>query len=265
MCKILRMVCRMIHRRRKGHGIVLLVPFRTDNDRREETWEWLREYWKHELPGAKIIMGRDDHVPFCKTAAVNHAAKMAKGDIFVILDADCYIRGGDVLWCAKQIRKAKRHGHKLWYLPYRHFYRLTDEASRIVLDSDPESPFRFSSPPPDWAVESKRGSGHGHWFGALIQVMPREAFELLRGMDERFNAGWGSEDSCFMHALDTLYAKHKTSDNDVLHLWHPSIGSGQHSRKWEGQEGPMANTNLAMRYHHARGDREKMQRIIDER
>jgi len=253
---------RLLKRGKRGFGISLLVPFRTDNGRRAETWNWLKQYWRNELPGAEIVIGTDDHPAFCKTAAVNRAAAKARGDVFVILDADCYISGDVIEHCANEIRNARDHGHRLWFVPYRYFYRLTDIASQVIINSDPaDPPSYFSSSPPMHKLQETINVDQGHWYGALIQIMPREAFELIGGMDTRFN-GWGGEDSAFMHAVDTLYVPHKTVATGVIHLWHPTIGTGASSRMWAGQRRPGGNGQLANRYIHAMGDAGKMRALI---
>ncbi len=251
---------------RPGKGISLLVPFKSDSDRRAKTWEWLARYWKNELPGAQVIVASDDSVPFNKTSAVNRAWRQAKGDIIVILDADCLIPGSIVEDCARQIRVAKKKGGKTWYVPYRHFYRLTDPASALVLASDPVHPLRLSDPPPDADIAKSMAvaSSYGHQFGALIQIMPREAFAAAGGMDERFNQGWGGEDQSFMNAVDTLWAKHMTTPNGVLHLWHPGLGTEHFARQWAGQTAPQANDALTTRYAEARGHRKRMGRLTRE-
>lgn len=251
----------------------LLVPFRSDNGRRLETWNWLRQYWEAELPSAQIVLGHSSVTPFCKTAAVNDAAAHADGDVYVILDADCYIDGVVIDDCANAIRAARTAGDRLWYVPYRHFYRFTDAASRFVLTADPVLPPRFfaAAPPammlmahPDASTGMASGTNTAHWYGALIQVMPREAFELLGGMDERFR-GWGGEDVAFFHALDVLYRKHKTTPNGVIHLWHPSIGGvSVANRQWAGQAGSGANGVLSKRYGMAVGDVTRMKALVAE-
>lgn len=256
---------RLLSRGKRGFGISLLVPFRTDNGRREQTWNWLYRYWRHELPGAEIIIGTDNHPAFCKTAAVNNAAAKATGDVFVILDADCYLSGDVIEHCADEIRNATNRGKRLWFMPYRYFYRLTEIASREVICSDPTDPPRyFSTSPPPHKLQDTKSVDQGHWFGALIQIMPREAFELIGGMDTRFN-GWGGEDVAHMHALDTLYVPHKTVANGVIHLWHPSIGTSVKDRMWVGQRRPGGNGNLAASYFRAMGDAGKMRRLVDSR
>jgi hypothetical protein len=101
--------------------------------------------------------------------------------------------------------------------------------------------------------------------------MPREAFELVGGMDWRFS-GWGGEDVAFMRAVDTLYGKHKTTRNQVLHLWHPFANAAENTikgepnllRLWEGQDSGQRNDVLANRYYAAYGDQERMRRLVDE-
>lgn len=244
--------------------ISLLVPFRASSNapHRARIWQWLSRYWKHELPDAEIVIGRSWSKTFSKTEAVNDAASRARGRIFVILDSDTYIRGEVVLRCARAIEDAQRRGIKRWYIPYRHLYRLTESSTERVLTSNPCWPYRFPSPPPSDEVESTIGSMHGHRFGAMIQIMPREAFETVGCMDPRFK-GWGGEDVAFLRAVDTLYAKHKTVDSDVLHLWHPRIGDTVYDRMWEGQSRPGLNQQLANQYGRATGDRVRMRALVD--
>jgi hypothetical protein len=243
--------------------ITLLVPFRADSPHRTRVWQWLMRYWKHELPEAELIVCTDDSRPFCKTAALNRGFEKANGDIIVLLDADCYIRGQVIRDCAGKIRSSRRRGIPLWYVPYRRFYRLSETASRQLLASDPADPVRFPDPPAHDDVEQPETASAGHWWGALIQIMPREAFAETGGMDERFR-GWGGEDVSFMIATDTLYGKHKTSNNPVCHVWHPTITDPAKglSRLWEYQQSAGPNDYLAKQYRRARGDAEAMRKAV---
>ncbi len=208
-------------------------------------------------------MCTDDRRPFCKTAALNRGFEKAKGDIIVLLDADCYIRGQVIRDCAGKIRSSRRRGIPLWYVPYRRFYRLSETASKQLIASDPADPVRFPDPPAYDDVEQPEIASTGHWWGALIQIMPREAFAKVGGMDERFR-GWGGEDVSFMIAVDTLYGKHKTSNNPVCHVWHPTIidTTKGFSRLWEYQQSAGSNDYLAKQYRLARGDAEAMRRVV---
>ncbi len=261
-------------RLRKGHGVSILIPFHCSDwsSPRMRNVEWLKGYWTAQLPGAEIIMGDDLAVdgPFSKSAAVNDAASKAKGDVFVIVDADGYVPADAVLHCVKEIRHARKIGRKLWFVPYRKFYRLTEEASRLLLESDPASPYEFPTPPDGDSILGDTDPNVGHWYGAMIQIMPREAFELVGGWDMRFR-GWGGEDHAAMRAMDTLYGLHKTLSSQVLHLWHPQIGPQGvqdwvhwKERMWENQSEFGVNNRLSHRYYAAQGKPHIMRKLVDE-
>jgi predicted glycosyltransferase involved in capsule biosynthesis len=250
--------------RKSSPQISLLVPFRAkEGSHRDVTWRWLKRYWQHQLPDAEIVIGKSHGRVFSKTEAVNSAARKAHGRIFVIIDADCYMDGQVIQNCADAIEKAQSRGHRRWFIPYRALYRLTEEKSAEILKRSPKNDMLVSSPPPWNEVESTIGSMHGRRYGALIQIVPREAFELVRGMDPRFR-GWGGEDVSFARAVDTLYNNHKTSNNDVLTLWHPKIGTTYYNRQWGGQTRSEPNKHLATRYSAATGDRARMRKLVDE-
>jgi len=251
-------------RHQRGHGISVVVPFRPDNDIRERTWEWLREYYTHHLPGIEIIMGTDDGFdPFSKSMAVNDGCRRATGEVFVIMDADCLIDPDVIVECAQNIRDAERRDHRRWYVPYRRFYRLSAEFSEELLESNPRRHVHLEDPPPSWELDVWTGTSSGHHWGALITIMPRRAFELVRGMDPRFRS-WGSEDVSFLWALDTLYCRHRTTDNPVYHLWHPRFGGDTHvTRFWKGGTAGQ-NNDLAMKYRAALHDPVRMGRLVDE-
>ena len=260
--------------RQRGRGLSILIPFRCldKTNQRVKNFEWLKQYWAAQLPGAQIVVGDDEDVdkPFSKSVAVNNAASKAKGDIFVIVDADGYIDTNAVLHCAKEIRKARKLGKKLWFVPYRQFYRLTHEASAELLASDPADPLLFPCPPKGSSMSSDTDPTMGHWYGAMIQIMSREAFETVGGWDPRFR-GWGGEDHAAMRAMDTLYAPHKTLPGQVLHVWHPMLGpEGEvksvhwKNRMWEGQDAPQINNKLSWRYYHASNKPEVMKKLVAE-
>jgi hypothetical protein len=245
--------------------ISLLVPFRAsaDSPHRTRLWQWLEQYWRYELPDAEVVIGRSDRPIFAKTEAVNDAASRAKGRIFVIMDSDAYLGGDQILYCARAIEEAARRGINRWYIPYRRLYRLTEASTEMVLNSDPKWPLKFTHPPVLGDVESTATAMYGHHYGAMCQIMPREAFELVGQMDPRF-AGWGGEDVAFVRAVDTLFGKHKTLNSVILHLWHPSIGTNATNKMWEGQAKPGVNSPLAWRYHKATGDLVRMRKLVDE-
>jgi glycosyl transferase family 2 len=259
-------VAYLLRRHKKPRPLIsLLVPFRADIPARGRNWYWLKEYWKHELPEAELVQGSDLSTPFCKTAAVNDAFRRSHGDVIVILDADCYISGDTIRNLASQIRTARSKRQKLWFIPYRRFYRLSEEASVELLASNPANPMRFSDPPASNDIDPTILPGSqsfGHWYGALIQMMPREAFVAAGLMDERFK-GWGGEDLAFMQAVDTMYGPHKTFNGPVFHIHHPTVkGVWAATRQWVGQTKPEMNDQLSGMYNYAEGDRRLMSNLL---
>jgi hypothetical protein len=75
-----------------------------------------------------------------------------------------------------------------------------------------------------------------------------------------------------MRAMDMLYWRHKTTPNQVLHLWHPMMSKAGtveafvewKDRLWENQPTAGTNGRLAARYSTAFGDVKKMRALVEE-
>lgn len=268
-----------IRRHSSGRGVSFLIPFQCKDltHQRVKNWKWLREYWAYHFPLAEIIVGVDalseenPGIPFSKSTAINEAASRATGDILIIVDADGFLKISDVKRCIHQIREAREEDKRLWFIPYRRFYRLSERASARLLSSDVRDPYQFPSPPNPADIQNTSGSQHGHWFGAGIQIMPREAFDAVGCWDERFR-GWGGEDHAAMRATDTLYWPHKTLPSQFLHVWHPMYNPKGASadwvdwkdRVWVNQTESGANDRLSAKYYGAYGDSKRMRRLVEE-
>lgn len=251
-----------IFKKKKQIKISLLIPFSSNDPIRIANFNWLLKYWKAELPHAEIIIGKSTSKVFCKNEALNNAAKLATGKVLVVLDADAYISGKVINDCADKI--ILNLDNRLWYVPYRNLYRLTQSKTKCILSSFPETPLRSQSPPLKEDIENQGDSyKYGHRYGAMIMMFPREALLEIGGFDERFNQGWGGEDIALLRALDTLWGKHKTVNTDILHLWHPYIGENFKTRSWEGQDG--TNGPLTMRYNLATRKPAEMRKLINEK
>lgn len=245
--------------------ISLLVPFRDDGEHRTRCWEWLRCYWGSHVASVEIVQGHHNGSPFNKAAAVNQAAARARGRVFVVMDADAYMDAADLQGCVDQIETAVASGRRLWFMPYNKLYRLNKTATLELLRTNPTAPFAVQSPPPESWLEPGSNRDYGYQYGAMMQIMPREAFFTAGGMDPRFSRGWGSEDASLLRALDTLYCQHQVAHNDILHFWHARPGTDFKTRRWVGQLGDgLANSRLAQRYGQATGEPGFMRALVDE-
>ena len=251
-------------------NITVVIPFNdSGSEERLQNFNWVKNYIKAQLPKAEIIIGQDDKIPFSKAVAVNNAVAKASGDVLIILDADIIIPVNTIKQCVARIRQARDNGKKLWYIPYRRFYRLRQRTSERTLEASPALPVvKYELFPEE--VHNSDDSKFGHWYGAGVQILPIEAFKATGGWDERFR-GWGGEDDAAMRATDTLYWWHKTFDSDVYHLWHPMLSpEGQsdmvhwRDRMWAGQTSSGINNKLSGRYWSAYGNPEKMAQLINE-
>lgn len=248
--------------------ISILIPFVTEDPYRQKVFNWLLKYWKKELPDAEVIVGHSHSKPFCKNEALNDAFRRSTGKVIVMMDADAYIQGKIIEKCADMI--LENLDNHLWFVPYRKLYRLNQEVTKYIVESNPANPFLLSCPPiPQYLDDNGDRSGYGHRFGAMCMVYPREAIEMLGCYDERFK-GWGGEDVSILRALDTLYGKHKSTDNCIYHLWHPFHGDNygkkkwELTRKWDNQDKPNSNSWLSVQYHKATGKPSEMRKLVDE-
>lgn len=250
--------------------VSILVPFRDDGEHRSRVWRWLRRYWRHQGLDAEIIQGFDEGGnPFSKAVAVNNAATLARGHIFLVLDADAYLSPTTLRGCADYIEKAGRSGRQTWVMPYNYLYRLAQEPTLKALSSPPERPWMppTAVPHPD-LLEIDYGGydpspNAGHQYGAMAMMMPRDAFYSVGGMDPRFR-GWGSEDVSMLRSLDTLWGQHEVAVGPILHMWHERVGNNHLNRRWVGQPWEVANSRLAQRYATAYAEPEYMAGLADE-
>src|ERR1700749_3749438 len=102
---------------KKRPKISLLIPFSTTDPVRKKSFKWLLRYWRHELPDAEIIVGESRSPVFCKGEALNDAVERSSGKVLVVLDADTYISGKVIEYCADRILEEECYGNHLWYVP----------------------------------------------------------------------------------------------------------------------------------------------------
>jgi len=248
---------------RRRPTISLLIPFSSKDPIRRRNFKWLLKYWAVQLPEAEIIIGHSTSKPFCKSEAINKAAEKAHGNILVVLDADALFSPHIIRSCATSIIEEKILGHNLWYIPYRHLWRLNQETTEQVISNSPSDyDFLGDEVPFPYQIEGDGTQAkYGHRFAAMIMMFPREAFEAIGGFDERFK-GWGGEDVAHMRAIDTLWGKHKTVNANIYHLWHPTFGDSYRTRMWAGQSAPNSNSKLAMAYHKASRKPSEMRELV---
>lgn len=219
--------------------ISFIIPFKSDQGQRERLFKWISKYYLHHFPTSEICTGTCTTFPFSKAEAVNHAARKAKNDIFVIMDADILINPKIIM---KSINSLNKYA---WIIPYTKVMDLDKKSTFSLINHDPSS-FLFKEMKP----ASSRKSNGG------IYIMNRKTFQSVRGFDERF-IGWGGEDDAFYAAVCCMEGNPLRMDEEVYHLWHPPSQADQNPYYQK-------NYTLATRYFKAINNKNKMKEILKE-
>jgi predicted glycosyltransferase involved in capsule biosynthesis len=222
--------------------ISVLVPLQPDGGWRDYLWSFVKSRYEQLLPGVELCVGYDRRELFNRSRAVNRAAAQATGDLFIVTDADVFF-GAKLIAAILDIA-----GQHPWIIPFKRGYALSRQATQAVLRTgELKLPVKLKAA--DILFDR-------HCNGELMNVMSRQVFEAVGGMDERF-CGWGGEDQAFWMALDTLAGPHYRMDRSIFHLWHPRAPTRHaHSRR---------NEQLLERYRQALGDPEAMRSLTAER
>lgn len=231
--------------------ISFLIPFRDADGTRTPAMTWIVARWRSRYPDAEFILAPDDgKEPFNKSMAVNSAFRQSTGEIIVILDADTWVEDKFFSIAVQMVRDGKAP----WVIPAVTSWRLTREASDRIMMGDPSMPMSY-------------GRGDIEQVSGVIgfcHVLPRSAFELVGGMDERFR-GWGGEDGAFKMSLDTLWGTHTKLKSTLVSLWHDRPRDIMGRRIWTGQVQRLENNRLWRRYIQAIGFEHLMLRVLAER
>lgn len=231
--------------------VSVLVPFRTDEGRRDALRDLVASRTHYALDAAGIdheIVVSDDrranHDLFNRGQAINLAARDATGDVLVIHDADTTYDSADAFARAVESTLSDRK----WRLPTV-YAQLTEAATDPVLQG------RFPR------EETLEHAGQTEWVGVGIcwsglVIVPREAFELVGGGDERY-IGWGADDVALGLALDALYGRHVRYPGAAIHLWHPR---GTQENGWHRNN--VAQRKLTERYQAAADDPAEMLELV---
>lgn len=187
--------------------ISLIVPFASDDPRRQRIFAWVIARWKHYMPDEwEVSLGMSDPEDFSRSAARNRAVERSHGEILVITDADTFCDIETVYDAIHEVLAQRAP----WVIAHTEYFSLSEPFTDDLLEQVPwthvSRPYGYN-----WSMKSKSQAG--------VLVVPRAAFDEIGGYDERF-LGWGYEDNAFATQLDRKWGQHERVDGDMLHLWH---------------------------------------------
>jgi glycosyltransferase involved in cell wall biosynthesis len=226
--------------------ISFCIPFRADKWKRKNSFEFVRSFLEEQWPDDEVIEADTGELPFGRSSSRNYAAKQAKGDVLIFLDADSFVWSAQIQHAVHAARSAG------WSFPYDLYHSLTEEGSVSFMNGvvPREDFFEFTFPGPD-PIDRPASVG-----GCV--VVRRDAFETVGGYDERF-VGWSFEDRAFASSLAALYGPAPRIPGPLYHLWHPAP-----EEECFGQPHMEENRSLYNRYREAEGNPPAMRALVIE-
>jgi hypothetical protein len=215
--------------------VVILVPRRADNGRRDDLWAWVKARWQLEQPDWPIHEGvHAGEDPFNRSLAVNRAAKNGgKWDVAIIADSDSFVSKEQI---EAAVETCTRTGQMT--LAYDRYCYLRHDMSDMIMGGWTGDWW----PGVEWAMTGTCSS---------MVVVTRDVWDEAEGFDEGF-VGWASEDVAFSHAAQTFGGGLQRIPGEVWHLWHAPAPRAN-------VEANVARSEL---YAEASYDKEKMRALI---
>lgn len=190
--------------------VVVLVPRRADNGRRDEVWSYVLSRWLSEHPDWPIYTGHHDEGPFNRSAAINRAAAAAGDwDVAIIADSDSFVGPVQI---HEAVLRATRSGQITF--AYDRFMYL----SRVMSDAIMNGYQGMWESGVEWSLPGTCSS---------MVVVTRDLWDQARGFDEGF-VGWGGDDIGFSHACQTFGNGLQRVPGPVWHLHHPTAVHADH-------------------------------------
>lgn len=208
--------------------LAFVIPFRTDNGRREEICKWNIRRLQKFFPGCQVVIGKEDSEPFNLSQARNDGIRQVNRPFIFSIDADTVWNPEVIIDSVHALQRNK------WVIPYM-LYLQTDMASGFkITNGDPETILIYSNyvyhseliVPPNDPMPPVSG----------ILGMRTESMYEIGGFDERFK-GWGHEDRAFAVIADYILGEPSTRLNHmVYHIWHevgPTINQPYYHQNWD--------------------------------
>lgn len=217
-----------------------LIPYKPNDFYRIKNLAIIKKRWQEKVPDVELIISTNNDKNFNRAKAINQAVRQATGDYFIIVD-------NDIVFGTKLIDKIAAIIEKYpWVIPWTRCYKLSYDCSAAFYKDN-----IFVLPTMVAKKDLEVPCNEEPINGPYMNVMSREAFTAIGGMDERFK-GWGGEDVAMVAALTTLVGKPYRMNETIFHLYHDRRDFNQ-------------NQELCRRYKSALGDLHAIKALIAER
>lgn len=195
----------------------IIIPYRkSDSKVRERNFEFVvkrfEEQFKHM--NHEIIIGEQTQNEkwYCRSNCINNGVRQSSGDVLLISDADILIDFDSIIESLQ---------YPPFVIPFGRCINMNKKVSEKILNGEHVS-IEEMEKKPDIVRDIRPGTSMwGDKLAGGIQLIDRELFDKVGGMDERF-IGWGWEDSHFCWKIMAELGDYKILTNrKVYHLWHP--------------------------------------------
>lgn len=227
-----------------------LITFKSSDFFRNKNLAIVKKRWQEKMPDVELIIGINNDECFNKSKAINEAARQATGDYFIIIDSD-------IVFGTKLIDKiADIVMDYPWIIPWKRCCMLSREYSAKFYGDDV-----FTLPK---MVSIRDIKNHDIEIitpdidGLYMNVVSREAFMAIGGMDERF-VGWGCEEVAMAMVLMTLFGKPYRMNEQIFHLYHKRDTNETECLNYK------SNRELCYRYRAAFGNQDAIKALLAER
>ncbi len=215
----------------------IIIPFNGEPSRKEAASFVIRYYC--EAYEYEVITCDSGEGLFSKAQAINNGAALATGDTLILADADTIIT-------PEQLDKGINES---WCIPFNRCLNLQPEDTELVIRQNPlEVPF--------WAYTPRKVREKWTYAGG-VNIVSREALDLVGGMDPRY-LGWGGEDESFCRAVSTMHKPAVIIPGDVYHLHHETDPT---QRKFTKKGGGF---HFYQQYRWCTSKPERMQKILED-
>jgi predicted glycosyltransferase involved in capsule biosynthesis len=201
------------------------------------------------FPSAEIIISEDKKSQedgwsgFCKSKYINRGVRKAKHEIVFIADIDVILPKESIVKSARKLNKYD------CVIPYNVIYHTNSKDAMRILGKTPW----IKMPTIVLAKQKKVSLSNGRAQGLCL--VKKSTFEKMGGYDERFS-GWGSEDSAYLKAMETMTGKKVyIQKGDAYHLKHPIVKDRHKLRDQNVGE-------LLDAYRKAEGNKKMMRKVI---
>lgn len=187
----------------------VIIPWASTCPHRISAVDYVMHWYRTNFPDWQVILGISaEGDQWCKARAVADGIRRTDAELLVISDADCFAPR------LPEAVEAVVSGTRSWAMPHYTVHRLTQEATRRVIDEEVQ-PADLSR-----TVEHYAQMPYSGYPGGGIVVLRRGTYAKAP-LDPRF-VGWGQEDECWAIALRSLYGPpFRPATGPLWHLWHP--------------------------------------------